>query len=122
MGILSLFGAITAMQFEKQPNGYLYRANGKGPGLPVTEEEFQRFVRNGGISFLLHVAAFMLAVVGAGILTAVWFPEGDEPGGFVLMGGLMLTIGYALYRSIKWAMLAPARELSRRSSIERGRP
>lgn len=111
-----------ATQFEKQPKGYLYRANGKGPALPATDQEFERFVRKGGISFILHVAAFMLAVIGAGMLTAIWFPGGDEPGGFVFMGGLMLPIGFALYRSVKWAMLAPARELPARTDAVRDFP
>jgi len=117
MAILSLFGAFMAMQFEKQPDGYLYRANGKGPAMPATDQEFERFVRDGGFSFLLHVAGFMLAVIGAAILTATWFPEGDEPGGFLLMGSLLLVIGYALYRSLRWAMLAPARKLSGRAPL-----
>lgn len=117
MSIITIFGTFMAMQFEKRDDGYLYRANGKGPAYPASEAEFERHVRLGGISFLLHVAAFMLAVIAAALLTARWFPGGSEAGGFVLMGGLLLVISLVLARSMRWAMLAPAREFSGRTPV-----
>ena len=121
MGIISLCGAFMALQFEKQPDGYLYRANGKGPALPATRQEFDRFVHKGGISFLLHCAALMLGVIAAAMLTAVWFPKGGEAGGMVLIGILLVAICYALYRSMYWAMLAPQRELAGRTPVAAAR-
>jgi hypothetical protein len=56
----------------------------------------------------------MLAVIAAAMLTARFFPKGDETGGFFLMGGLLAAIGIALYLSIKWAMHAPTRALNGR--------
>ena len=120
--MISLFGGFMAAQFEKQPNGYLYRANGKGPARPATQQEFDRFVHQGGVSFLLHVVAFMVAVIAAAMLTAHWFPGGGEAGGFVLMGGMMLGIGFALYRSIQWTMLAPERVLAGRAAVAPPKP
>ncbi|WP_158266425.1 hypothetical protein [Allosphingosinicella deserti] len=111
-----------AAQFEKQPTGYLYRANCKGPARPATQQEFDSFVRQGAVSFLLHVAAFMVSVIAAAMLTAHWFPRGGETGGLVLMGGMMLGIGFALYRSIQWAMLAPERALAERSPVAPPKP
>ena len=34
MGIISLCGSFMALQFEAHQDGYLYRANGRGPALP----------------------------------------------------------------------------------------
>jgi hypothetical protein len=48
------------------------------------------------------------------MLTARFFPRGDETGGFFLMGGLLAAIGVALYLSIKRAMHAPTRALTGR--------
>jgi hypothetical protein len=45
------------------------------------------------------------------MLTARWFPDGDDAGGMVLMGVLLIGIGVALYRSLAWSMRAPEREL-----------
>ena len=117
MGILSLFGMGMALQFEKQGETYVYRANGRGPARPVTKAERDGFVRRGGIDFLLHCAAFGLCVIAAAMITAHWFPEGGEPGGFVLMGTLLVAIVYALYRSLHWWMLAPERALAERTPV-----
>ncbi|MDV3458053.1 hypothetical protein RZN05_13740 [Sphingomonas sp. HF-S4] len=122
MGLISLFGAGMAMQFEKHGTGYVYRANGTGPALPVSEAEFERFVFKGGVSFLLHVAAFFLCVVAAAMVTAMWFPQGDEAGGFVLMGAMLVAIGWALYRSVRWSLFAPARALADRAAVSPARP
>ena len=122
MGIFSPLGAFMAMQFEEHQGGYLYRANGRGPALAATREERDQFVRKGAVSFILHVAALMIAVIGAAMITAHWFPGGDEPGGFVLMGGLLLVIGYALYRSVRRSMLAPARALGDRPPVANAPP
>ncbi|PSJ38796.1 hypothetical protein [Allosphingosinicella deserti] len=122
MGILSLFGTGMALQFEKQGETYVYRANGRGPARPVTKAEHDRFVRRGGIDFLLHCAAFGLCVIAAAMITAHWFPDGGEPGGFVLMGILLVAIVYALYRSLHWWMLAPERTLADRTPVAPARP
>lgn len=59
----------------------------------------------------------MAAVIAAAMVTAIFFPAGDEPGGGVLMGGLLLAIGAGLYLSVKWAMAAPARALAGRTPV-----
>jgi len=122
MGILSLFGAGMALQFERHGDGFVYRANGTGPALPVTEPEIERFVRQGGVSFLLHTAAFGLAVIAAALVTTIWFPEGGEAGGMVLMGVLLVAICWALYRSMLWSLSAPARALADRAPVAPERP
>ncbi len=122
MGIFSLFGAFMAMQFQKHEDGYLYRANGRGPALSATALERDRFVRKAGVSFLLHVAVFMICVIAAAMLTSHWFPDGDEPGGFVLMGVLLIALSWAHYRSIRRSMLAPARILADRAPAAPDRP
>jgi hypothetical protein len=122
MSIISLFGAGMAMQFEKHGDGYLYRANGTGPALPATAQERDRFVTRAGWSFLLHTAGFMLGVIGAAMLTAIWFPSGDEAGGFALMGGLLVAIAGLLYLSVRRSLRAPARALAGRAPVAPARP
>ncbi|WP_230770270.1 hypothetical protein [Sphingomonas sp. Leaf4] len=118
MGILTLCGGFMAMQFEKRPEGYLYRVNGKGPAWPVTQRDYVRFVRRAGVSFLLHVVALCLSIVAAAMLTSLVFPRGGEVGGMVMMGGFLLLIGVALYRSLVWAMRAPVRALAGQAPID----
>lgn len=117
MGFISIFGMFMATQFEPHADGYAFRVNGKGPALPVTRAERDRYVRRAGWSFLFHTAAFLLCVIAAAMLTATWFPAGDEAGGFVLMGGLLILIIFALYRSLRWAMRAPARDFADRTPV-----
>lgn len=122
MGFISILGTFMAMQFEPHADGYAYRINGKGPALPVTTAERDRYVWRAGWSFLFHTVAFMLCVVAAAMVTASWFPEGDEAGGFVLMGGLLILIVFALYRSLRWGMRAPARDFADRTPVSPARP
>ncbi len=122
MGILTLCGSFMAMQFEKRPDGYLYRVNGKGPAWPVTQRDYRRFVRRAGVSFLLHVVALVLSIVAAAMLTSLVFPRGGEAGGMVMMGGFLLLIGFALYRSVTWAMQAPARALAGQAPVDAPSP
>lgn len=104
-----------ATQFESHGSGLVYRQDRKGSPIPVSDGERRAFVRAFGWKFLAHVAAFMLAVIAAAMVTAHFFPDGDETGGFFLMGGLLAAIGTALYVSIKWAMHAPTRALAGRT-------
>lgn len=116
MSIVEAFGWTMATQFEPHEGGFLYRQDRKGPPIPVSDGERRAFVRAFGWKFLAHVAAFMLAVIAAAMVTAHFFPNGGETGGFFLMGGLLAGIGTALYLSIKWAMHAPTRALAGRMS------
>ncbi|QAY76494.1 hypothetical protein [Sphingosinicella sp. BN140058] len=122
MGIMALLGTGMALQFEERGNGFVYRANRTGPARPVSAEERARFVKRGGIDFLIHCVAFGLCMVAAAMVTATFFPEGGEAGGFVLMGAQMVAIGYALYRSLRWSMLAPERALADRAPVAPSRP
>jgi cytochrome c biogenesis protein CcdA len=122
MGIITLLGSFMELQFEKHQSGYLYRAHGTGPALPATAGEHDRFVRRAGINFLFHVAGLMVGVIAAAMLTAHWFPAGNEPGGFALMGGLLLAIGIGLYISVRRSMLAPKRALAGRAPVAPARP
>lgn len=120
MSIIEAFGWTMATQFAPHRSGFLYRQDRKGPPIPVTAEEHDAFVRAFGWQFLAHVAGFMMAVIAAAMLTARFFPQRDETGGFFLMGGLLIGIGLALYMSIKWAMHAPARALAGRPTFPSG--
>lgn len=118
MGLFTAPGTFMAMQFEKRPEGYWYRVNGKGPAWPVTEQEYAGFVRRAGISFVLGVAATLTAIIAAAMLISLWFPQGDEPGGLVLLGVALVTIGFGLYRAQHWEMRAPERALAGRTPID----
>lgn len=118
MGLIDAFGWTMALQFEPAGQGvFLYRYNNTGAPIRVTAEERARFVRAFGWKFLAYVAVFMPVVIAAAMVTAHYFPKGDETGGFVLMGALLVAIVAALYVSIKWSMAAPARELADRPPV-----
>lgn len=118
--MIKAFGWTMATQFEPHRQGFLYRRDRKCPAILVTEAERNGFVRAFGWQFLAHVAGFMLGVIAASMITARFFPNGDETGGFFLMGGLLAGIGLALYLSIKWAMHAPTRALAGRPVFSSG--
>ena len=106
-----------ATQFQPHRQGFLYRQDRKGRPILVTENERLEFVRAFGWKFLAHVAGFMMAVIAAAMFTARFYPEGDEAGGFVLMGGLLLVIAIGLYMAVSWAMHAPTRALADRPTF-----
>lgn len=114
MSIIEAFAWTMATQFEPHRKGFLYRRDRKGPPILVSAEERRAFVRAFGWKFLAHVAGFMFAVIAAAMVTAGFFPRGDETGGFFLMGGLLAVIGVALYLSLKRALHAPTRALNGR--------
>src|SRR4051812_3071539 len=60
----------------------------------------------GALSFVLHVMGLMVGVIAAAMITAHWFPSGDEPGGFVLMGGMLILLCGGLYWSVRRSMRA----------------
>jgi hypothetical protein len=117
MSIVEALGWAMATQFQPHRQGYVYRQDRKGRPILVTADERQGFVRAFGWKFLLHIAGFMAAVIGAALFTAHFFPNGDEPGGFVLMGGWLLAIGAGLYGSVAWAMHVPTRVLADRPTF-----
>ncbi|MDB5489985.1 MAG: hypothetical protein JWQ58_3700 [Reyranella sp.] len=117
MSIIEAFGWTIATQFQRHPQGYLYRQDRKGRPILVSASERDGFVRVFGWKFLAHVAGFMVAVIAAAMLTARFYPKGDETGGFFLMGGLLLVIGIVLFKSVKWALHAPTRVLADRATF-----
>ncbi|WP_338661568.1 hypothetical protein VQH23_15125 [Pararoseomonas sp. SCSIO 73927] len=119
MSLSELLGFGMASQFQPSGDGYVYRENAKGPPVPVSREERDRFVRRYALQFVLQVAGFMAAVILAAVLTDAVFPTRAAPGGFVLMGAMMLLIGYLLYRWIRWALAAPSRALAGRGPASR---
>jgi hypothetical protein len=118
MGLFTTLGGFMAMQFEKRPDGYWYRVDGKGPAWPVTEREYSDFVHRAGISFAISVAAILASIIAAAMLISLWFPGGDEPGGFGLMMVALVAIGFGLYRAQKWEMRAPERALAGRTPVD----
>ncbi|MFD1036714.1 hypothetical protein ACFQ15_18940 [Sphingomonas hankookensis] len=118
MGLFTTMGGFMAMQFEKRPDGYWYRVDGKGPAWPVTELEYIDFVNRAGISFAMSVAAIMASIIAAAMLISLWFPEGNDLGGFALMMVALVAIGFGLYRAQKWEMRAPERALAGRTPVD----
>ncbi|WP_425069060.1 hypothetical protein [Reyranella sp.] len=120
MSIIDALGWAMATQFQSHREGPVYRQDRTGRPILVTEAERRAFVRAFGWKFLAHVAGLMAAIIAAAVVTAQFYPKGDEPGGFVLMGGLLVAIGLGLYASVKWAMHAPSRALSGRPTFSSG--
>ena len=117
MSIIDALGWAMATQFQPHRQAYLYRQDRKGRPILVTASERLGFVRAFGWKFLAHVAGLMIAVIAAAMLTARFYLRGNEPGGFVLMGGLLLAIGVGLFMSVTWAMHAPTRALADRPTF-----
>lgn len=118
MGLFTAMGGFMAMQFEKRPDGYWYRVDGKGPAWPVTELEYIGFVNRAGISFAMGVAAIMASIIAAAMLISLQFPDGNDLGGFALMMVALVAIGFGLYRAQKWEMRAPERALAGRTPVD----
>ncbi len=91
---------------------FLYRK--PGPSAQVLP------MRSAGWILILHLAAMAAGIVGAAMITAHWFPRGNEPGGFVVMGGLLIAITYALYRSLRHWL--PTRERTAADERPAARP
>lgn len=109
------FGAAMATQFTPHGDGFLFRQGGKGPPLPCTRAERDRFIRHADIMFLVAVPLFMLGVIGAAVVTAQFYPRGNEPGGFAVMGGGLVLVVAALILGVRRVMQAPARLLAGRT-------
>ena len=120
MNLIDALGWAMATQFESHREGPVYRQDRKGRPILVTQAERRGFVRAFGWKFLVHVAGLMAAIIAAAVVTAQFYPKGDEPGGFVLMGGLLVAIALGLYASVKWALHAPGRALSDRPTFSSG--
>lgn len=120
MSIIDALGWAMATQFQPRGSGFVYRQDRTGRPVLVTADERRGFVRAFGWKFLGHGAGFMVAVIAAAMITARFYPKGDETGGFVVMGVLMALIGFGLYASVKWAMHAPGRILSDRPTCANG--
>ncbi|WP_442678113.1 hypothetical protein ACSBM8_11240 [Sphingomonas sp. ASY06-1R] len=81
--------------------------------------------RGGGSNFVLifclHVVGLMVGVIVAAIITAHWFPKGNESGGFMLMGALLILVCGGLYWSLRRALRAPDRARANTDPLGGGR-
>jgi hypothetical protein len=71
--------------------------------------------------FCLHVVGLMVGVIVAAIITAHWFPKGNESGGFMLMGALLILVCGGLYWSLRRALRAPDRARANTDPLGGGR-
>ncbi|PZT92265.1 MULTISPECIES: hypothetical protein [Sphingomonas] len=115
MGLIKGYGIFMKRQFQRTPTGYVYRFDGKGQPVPVSEREYHRYVRRAGWSFVFHCIGLLLAVVAAAMVNETLFPYGGA-GGVLFMGVLLVAIVFALYKSIAWGLRAPERELGNRTT------
>ncbi len=101
-----------AAQFEPTGDGYLYRQDGWGPGIPVTVQEREAFVRAGVRDLLFHLAALALCVAAAWLAAVRVTPGADE----VVRAGAFATFASAaailLLISHEWHRRAPSRALT----------
>ncbi|MEH3041558.1 MAG: hypothetical protein PGN21_16035 [Sphingomonas paucimobilis] len=102
-------------QFQKTPTGYVYRFDGKGQPVPVSEQEYHRYVRRAGWSFVFHCVGLFLGVVAAAMANEALFPDGGA-GAVLFMGVAIVAVVVALYKSIAWGLRAPERELGDRTT------
>ena len=85
----------------------------------MTPEQDRRAGRT-AFRVLLVIAVFGIGIIGAAMITAHWFPSGDEPAGFVLMGVLMIALTAGLYWSVKRMLFSPGRDIEEPSGLAAG--
>ena len=105
-------------QFE--PAGedkYLYRRNQKGPAIPVTTDERERFVRQ-YVRSIWFIMWGMMVVLLAFWGLAIWWTlsaRGDFPDVTMYVGTGVITVGAIV--PMYWMRGAPARELEGRTPV-----
>lgn len=104
-------------QFEPRGDGYAYRKTLKGPPIPVSAEERQRFieayVRQRRLAKWLMIGAWIAIVI---FLIAWSIATGTELSNGALLIAIGATgVGFVAYSLWSWG--APARELARRTPI-----
>lgn len=106
-----------AAQFEPCDGGrFLYRRNQKGPPIPVSAEERQRFTDAFGRSMgyaLAGLAAAMTAMIG---LIVWWSAKTRSDPGIMLYAGMIALIAVFVAGTMR-IYTAPARELEGRSPV-----
>jgi hypothetical protein len=104
-------------QFEPYRQGYAYRKNMKGPAIPITADERNRFVGNYvrfnryGI-WMMVAAMAMLAFTATTWSTATHIAVSD---GMILGAVIVLAMAFLVVH--RWFWTAPARELALRTPI-----
>lgn len=106
-----------AAQFEPTADGYLYRQDGWGPGIPVTLLERDAFVRAGARDLLFHLAALALCVVAAWITATRVTSGGDDVVRAVAFASFASAAAILLLISHEWHRRAPSRALTMRRPV-----
>ncbi|OWK32867.1 hypothetical protein [Sphingomonas mucosissima] len=103
-----------AAQFEPAGDGYLYRQDGWGPGIPVTLLERDAFVRAGARDLLLHLAALALCVVAAWLAAVRVTSGADDVVGAVVFATFASAAAILLLISHEWHRRAASRAMAAR--------
>ena len=103
-------------QFEPYRQGYVYRKNMKGPAIPVTADERNRFVVNRYGVWTMVAAMTVLAFIATAWSTAMDIAVSDG-----MIFGAIIVLAMAFLAVHRWFWTAPAREVALRTPISEER-
>ena len=104
-------------QFERTADGrYVYRQSQKGPPIPVSADERERFTQR-YLEALRFTYWGMMAVVLAFVGGVIWWTISTHVNPTVILVGGLIAILVGFVWLSTWVRAAPARELSRRTPV-----
>lgn len=105
-------------QFARTDRGdWLFRRYGYGPAIPVSDDEYARFMRAGLRAVVVHGIALAVFGVLAWLLLARLLPDWGDNGRALVFGVVLPLIALVLHISLGHYADAPTRALAGRSPV-----
>lgn len=108
-------------QFEPYREGYAYRKHMKGPAIPVTADERNRFVGNYVRFNRYGIWTMVAAMTMLAFIAAAWSTVTDIAVSDGMIFGAVIVLAMAFLAVHRWFWTAPARELALRTPISNER-
>ncbi len=97
--------------------GYVFRRDGTGAAIPVTDAERAGYLRSGRWSLLVHAIVLGLVVWAALLASQYFYPAAPTTARAASVALIASCVGLVLYRSHGWYVDAPARTLADRAPV-----
>jgi len=108
-------------QFEPYRQGYVYRKNMKGPAIPVTADERNRFVGNYVRFNRYGVWTMVAAMTVLAFIATAWSTAMDIAVSDGMIFGAIIVLAMVFLAVHRWFWTAPAREVALRTPISEER-
>ena len=108
-------------QFEPYRQGYAYRKNMKGPAIPVTADERNRFVGNYVRFNRYGVWTMVAAMTVLAFIATAWSTAMDIAVSDGMIFGAIIVLAMVFLAVHRWFWTAPAREVALRTPISEER-